>query len=115
MRHYLAVLLVCSCAAPRALSLDLIGYLPYYRMRASYNSGALPTQLGMLNEVRYFGLTAGSDGSIQPLSGSGTLQAHKDNIAVIKQKIGTSSTRLDLTLGGAGESTNFATIAASST
>jgi GH18 family chitinase len=114
-RLHLFLGLVLAWSAQQSRALDLIGYLPYYRMSASYNSGTLPTQLGMLNEVRYFGLTAGSDGSIQPLSGSGTLQSHKDNIATIKQKIGTTSTRLDVTLGGAGESANFATIAASST
>src|SRR3954449_11007214 len=54
-------------SAHAAVAVDLIGYLPSYRMGAAYNNNVLPTQLGMLNEVRYFGLTAGSDGSIQPL------------------------------------------------
>ena len=98
---------------------DLTGYLPYYRMGATYNNSVLPTQLSMLDEVRYFGLTAASDGSIVPLSGSGTLTTHQNNIATIEQKIGAlpagDRPRLDLTFGGAGESASFATIAASAT
>ncbi len=98
---------------------DLTGYLPYYRMGTTYNNNVLPTQLSMLNEVRYFGLTAGSDGSIVPLSGSGNLSTHQNNISTIEQKIGAlpanERPRVDLTLGGAGESANFATIAVSST
>jgi GH18 family chitinase len=84
-------------------------------MNASYNAGTLPTQLGMLNEVRYFGLTAASDGSIVPLAGSGTMQSHLNNIALIKQKIEAMPVgqrpRLDITLGGAGEDTSFTNIA----
>src|SRR4029079_1114774 len=68
-----------------------------------------------LNEIRYFGLTAASDGSIVPLGGSGTLQSHKDNIAVIKQKIDAMPVeqrpRLNITLGGAGEDASFTNIA----
>ena len=115
MRRAVVLLLSLIALTQRVAALDLVGYVPYYRMSSTYDNDTLPAQLGMLNEVRYFGLTAASDGSIQPLSGSGTLQSHKDNIAIIKLKIGTMSTRLDLTLGGAGESANFATIAASST
>jgi hypothetical protein len=93
---------------------DLIGYLPYWRMNASYNN-TLPVQLAMLNEIRYFGLTAGSDGSIQPQAGSGTLQSHLNNIALIKQKIEAMPVgqrpRLDITLGGAGEDASFTNIA----
>src|SRR3954447_13680128 len=70
-----------------ALAVDLIGYLPSYRISASYNNSILPTQLSMLNEVRYFGLTAASDGSIVPLAGTGTLQTNLDRIATIQQII----------------------------
>ncbi len=96
-------------------ALDLVGYLPYYNMGSSYNNNTLPTQLGMLNEVRYFGLTVSSNGSIA--TQGGTLQSHKDNISLIKQKIDALSgpkPRLDITFGGAGASSNFAAIAASS-
>src|SRR4029078_280685 len=114
MRHYLAVLLVCCSLAPDALALDLIGYLPSYRMGSPY----LQTQLGMLNEVRYFGLTAASDGSIVPLPSSGTMQSHLNNIAILKQKIEAMPVaqrpRLDITLGGAGQAASFSAIAGSS-
>src|SRR5262247_2761828 len=96
-----AVLVAVVGFARISQALDLVGYLPYYRMNASYNSNTLPTQLGMLNEIRYFGLTAASDGTVVPLSGSGTLQSHLNNIAVIKQKIDAMPAairpRLDLT------------------
>src|SRR6476660_5893561 len=85
--RYLFLVLILAGSAHESKALDLVGYLPYYRMNASYNMGTLPTQLGMLNEVRYFGLTAASDGSIVPLAGSGTMQSHLNNIALIKQKI----------------------------
>ncbi len=115
MCRFFAALLVCCSLAPSALALDLIGYLPYYRMGASYNQNTLPKQLGMLGEVRYFGLTAASDGSIVPLSGSGTMQSHLNNIALIQQKIDAMPAgqrpRLDITLGGAGEDASFTNIA----
>jgi GH18 family chitinase len=115
MRLHLALLFFFSSALPYASALDLIGYLPYYRMNASYNQDTLPKQLGMLNEIRYFGLTAASDGSIVPLSGSGTMQSHLSNIALIKQKIDSMPAaqrpRLNITLGGAGEDTSFTNIA----
>src|SRR3954468_12468241 len=115
LRRHIVVVLILAWPAQQCRALDLIGYLPYYRMNASYNAGTLPTQLGMLNEIRYFGLTAASDGSIVPLAGSGTMQSHLDNIAVIKQKIEAmpigQRPRLDITLGGAGEDVSFTNIA----
>jgi glycosyl hydrolase family 18 (putative chitinase) len=114
MRRLFLILSVLG-AAQNCTALDLVGYLPYYRMGASYNQNMLPIQLGMLNEIRYFGLTAASDGSIIPLSGSGTLQSHLNNIATIKQKIEAMPIalrpRLDITLGGAGEDASFTNIA----
>jgi GH18 family chitinase len=114
-QRYLFLLLILAWSAQESEALDLIGYLPYYRMNGSYNTGTLPTQLGMLNEVRYFGLTAASDGSIVPLAGSGTMQSHLNNIALIKQKIEAMPVgqrpRLDITLGGAGEDASFTNIA----
>src|SRR4051794_3518998 len=97
--------------AQTAIAVDLVGYLPYYRMSTSYNNNVLPTHLGMLDEIRYFGLTAASDGTVVPLAGSGTFQSHLNNIALIKQKIDAMPAgqrpRLDITLGGAGEDTSF--------
>jgi hypothetical protein len=115
MRRHLAVLLVCGSLAPSALALDLIGYLPSYRMNASYNQNTLPAQLGMLNEIRYYGLTAANDGSIVPRGDAGTLQSNLNNIAIIKQKIDAMPAnlrpRLDITLGGQGEDASFTNIA----
>src|SRR5258705_2391214 len=115
LRQYVFLFLVLGCSVEESAALDLVGYLPYYRMNASYNTGTLPTQLGMLNEIRYFGLTAASDGTIVPLAGSGTMQSHLDNIALIKQKIEAMPVgqrpRLDVTLGGAGEDFSFTNIA----
>lgn len=105
-------------ASDRALAVDLIGYLPYYRMGANYNANVLPAQLPMLDEIRYFGLTAGSDGSVAALGGSGSLATHQNRIQTIKQAIDAlpvaDRPRLNITLGGAGEAANFATVAASS-
>ena len=96
-----------------------MGYLPSYRMSAGYNNSVLPTQLSMLNEVRCFGMTAASDGSILSSSGGSSLVTDKGNIQTIASKISGlpigQQPRLDLTLGGAGQSASFATIAASTT
>jgi GH18 family chitinase len=73
----------------------------------------------MLNEIRYFGLTAASDGSIVPLPNTPAMQTHLNNIAIIKQQIDAMPVgqrpRLDITFGGEGQSASFATIAGSST
>jgi GH18 family chitinase len=116
----LGVAVVCYAAiASRLEAVDLIGYLPYYRMNASYNTTTLPAQLPLLDEVRYFGLTINNSGVISPLSGSGTLATHLGNIASLKQLIETlpvaDRPRLNITLGGADEAAAYATVAASST
>jgi hypothetical protein len=115
LRRTFLLTFVMAGSAQTCRALDLVGYLPYYRMNASYNNNTLPAQLNMLNEVRYFGLTAASDGSVVPLAGSGTLQSHLNNIALIKQKIDAMPAgqrpRLDITLGGAGEDASFTNIA----
>jgi GH18 family chitinase len=102
----------------RVQAVDLIGYLPYYRMNSTYNANTLPTQLSMLSEIRYFGLTASNSGTIVPLSGSGTMASQLANIAAIQSAISALPAdrrpRLDITLGGAGQATSFATVSASS-
>jgi GH18 family chitinase len=102
----------------RARTVDLIGYLPYYRMNGTYNANTLPTQLSMLSEIRYFGLTASSSGTIVPMSGAGTMQANVANITTIANAIAAlpadRRSRLDITLGGAGQAASFATVSASS-
>jgi GH18 family chitinase len=116
---WLRVLVAMSAVAVSSATwaVDLIGYLPHYRMNASYNTNWLPDQLALLDEVRYFGLTINSSGAIVPLEGS--LGTHLANIAVIKQKIETlpldQRPRLNITLGGADEAAAYATVAASST
>lgn len=113
---YIAFALLLVGIAPQCtLAVDLIGYVPYWEMSSSYNSSVLPKQLSMLNEVRYFGLTAASNGTVVPLAGSGSLQSHLDRIATIQQKISAlpeaQRPRLNITLGGAGEDTTFSDIA----
>jgi hypothetical protein len=111
---------VCIAAAVFALAspdpvhaVDLVGYVPYYRMGGSYNTSTLPAQLAMLDEVRYFGLTAASNGTITTLEG--TFASHTSRIGVIKNAIAAlppeDRPRLNITLGGAGQASNFATIA----
>jgi len=101
------------------VGVDLIGYLPHYRMNSTYNTGTLPAQLAMLDEIRYFGLTAASNGTVTPLGGSGNMASHLNRIATIKSAIEAlpvaDRPRLNITLGGAGEAANFATVAESST
>jgi hypothetical protein len=115
LRRSLFLLFILGWSVEESAALDLIGYLPSYRMNASYNTGTLPTQLGMLNEIRYFGLTAASDGSIIPLPNTPAMQTHLNNIAIIKQQIDAMPVgqrpRLDITLGGAGEDASFTNIA----
>ena len=111
------VALVCAAAAcPTARAVDLIGYLPYYRMNSNYNSNWLPDQLPLLDEIRYFGLTVNSSGGIVPLSGSGSYQTNLNRIASIKQAIDNlpvdKRPRLDIALGGAGEAATFSAVAA---
>jgi Glycosyl hydrolases family 18 len=111
------LLLLLTIQTTSAPAVDLIGYLPYYRMNASYNSNTLPGQLAMLDEIRYFGLTAASNGTIATLDGA-TVASHTSRIDTIKNGIAAlpadDRPRLNITLGGAGEASSFATIAASS-
>jgi GH18 family chitinase len=117
-RRYLATLLALSVVATAAdaVAVDLIGYVPYYRMSTSYNTNTLPAQLAMLDEVRYFGLTAASNGAIVPLEN--TMSYHTNNINTLKNAIAAlpaeDRPRLNITLGGAGQAASFATIAPSS-
>src|SRR5689334_12337585 len=88
LRNPLAALAILLLAAPKqTFAVDLIGYVPYWEMNANYTNNILPTQLSMLSEVRYFGLTAASNGTVVPQAGSGTMQSHLNNIATIQQKI----------------------------
>ncbi len=112
----IATLLAIAATAVNAAALDLIGYLPYYRINNNYLSNVLPGQLSMLDEVRYFGLSVDGNGAIVSLSGS--LQSHKDNIAALQGVINLlpegQRPRLDITLGAAGQDATFTSVAASS-
>lgn len=100
----------------RSSAVDLVGYVPYYRLSSDYLNNILPEQLSILDEVRYFGLSVNSAGGISSLSGS--VSSQKSNIATIKGIIDSlpadERPRLNITLGGAGVDSVFTTIAASS-
>lgn len=108
--------LAAAVAAASASAVDLIGYLPYYRMSSSYLNNVLPGQLSMLDEVRYFGLTTDSNAGIVPLPTSPGLQTHKNNIATIQGIIDSlpaaEQPRLNITLGAAGQDLTFTNVAA---
>lgn len=108
------LVLVIAVATTSASALDLIGYLPHYRLSSGYVNNVLPGQLTMLDEVRYFGLTVDSNGGIVPLSGS--LQSHLNNISTIQGVIDSlplaDRPRLDITLGAAGQDATFTAVAA---
>jgi GH18 family chitinase len=111
-----AVAVLLSLAG-RSRAVELVGYVPYYRLSSNnYLNNILPDQLSLLDEVRYFGLSVNSSGGISSLSGSVTSQ--KNNIATIKGIIDSlpanERPRLDITLGGASVDSVFTTIAASS-
>ncbi len=97
-------------------AVEIVGYVPYYRLNSNYLNNILPGQLSILDEVRYFGLSVNSSGAITSLSGS--VASQKNNIATIKNIIDAlpeqERPRLDITLGGAGVDAVFSSIAASS-
>ncbi len=112
-----ASLLINLFIAPlNSSAVELVGYVPHYRLDSNYLNNILPNQLVMLDEVRYFGLSAGSNGEITSLSGS--IASHKNNIAAIKAIIdglpAADRPRLDITLGGASQDATFTNVAASS-
>ena len=77
----LSAMIAASIAMPCS-AVELIGYVPYYRMGdANYVNNVLPTQLSMLSEVRYFGVTVTATGALT------TTAADLANIATLAQKI----------------------------
>ena len=103
---------VSSLPAGQAAALDLVGYVPNYRMTSTnYVNNILPRQIALLDEVRYFGITVNSNGS-----GALTTNAtHLANIQKLKSLIDAipepNRPRLDITLGGWQMSDGFAAIA----
>ena len=84
-RAILLAALIIAAGTQIAVAVDLIGYVNSGNMDAAYNQNVLSAQLPMLDEIRYFGLTAASNGTIVSLGG--TMQSHLNNIALIQQKI----------------------------
>ena len=80
---------------------------------SNYVNNTLPAQLALLDEVRYFGITVNSSGGLT------TTATNLSHIQTILQKINAlpaaQRPRLDITLGGAGESEGFAAVAQSTT
>lgn len=108
----LVATVLLAVGAPRVVAVELVGYLPSYRFSDSnYVNNVLPAQLAMLDEVRYFGITATASGG---LTTSATNLAH---VQTIQQKINAlpadKRPRLGITLGGAGEDASFTAIAQS--
>jgi GH18 family chitinase len=94
-----------------ASGVDLVGYVPNYRMGDSnFVNNMLPEQLGLLDEVRYYGITVSTTGGLT------TTQSNLNHIQTIKQKINLlpieKRPRLGITLGGEGNSGNFSTVVA---
>ncbi len=91
-------------------AVDLIGYVPDYRMSSSYVNNTLPGQLAMLDEVRYFGISVNASGSLT------TTPADLSNIQAIRSIIDSmpvaTRPRLDITIGGDGQSSGFSAVAA---
>lgn len=118
IRRILLLSLLCSAtfAAESLLAVDLIGYVPHYRINETYLTGMLPQQLSLLDEVRYFGLSVNSSGGIVSLSGS--VASQKNNITAIKSIIdampASQRPRLNITLGGADVDSVFSGVAGNS-
>lgn len=112
--YVLALQLFC---AKDSLAVDLIGYVPHYRINSNYLNNVLPEQLSLLDEVRYFGLSVDGAGGIT--SQSGSVASQKSNIAAIKSLIDGlpegQRPRLNITLGGAGVDSVFSSVANNST
>lgn len=107
------VVCICALTASPTQAVDLVGYIPFYRMpETSYVNNVLPKQLELLDEVRYFGITVNSNGSLT------TTATHLSDLAVLRQKIDAmplaDRPRLVVSLGGAGISSGFSSIASSS-
>lgn len=117
--YYLRVALISLAIwqAHSASAVELVGYVPYYRMNSSYVTNTLPGQLELLDEVRYFGLSVNSSGSI--ISQNGNINTDKAHITTIKNLIAALPSdqrpRLNITLGGAGVDSVFSSVAASTT
>ena len=114
MPHRILLASFVLLAARAAGAVDLVGYVPDYRMGdANYMNNVLPAQLAMLDEVRYFGVTVTANGGLT------TTANDLVNINTIKQKINllpeADRPRLNITLGGFNQSDGFAAVAQNAT
>ena len=103
---------LAAAGAPCTFGVDLIGYVPNYRMSDSnYVNNVLPAQLAMLDEVRYFGISVTTSGGLT------TTSTNLSHLQTIQQKIAAlpadKRPRLGVTLGGAGLSAGFSAVAQS--
>lgn len=111
-RATLAILASIAWLAASALAVDLVGYVPDYRMGAGdYAREVLPEQLPLLDEVRYFGISVEGDANLT------TTDADLKNLDTIKTLINrlpaAKRPRLGITIGGWGKSKGFSAVAAS--
>ncbi len=109
----LALLVALSVTmAGSVWAVELIGYVPNYRMNSSYINDILPQQLALLDEVRYFGIgvdtAAGLTATSTDLSNIQTIRSLIDALPAAERP------RLGITIGGAGQSGGFSAVAASS-
>jgi len=84
---------------------EVVMYLPEYRNINAIENGAFDH----ITNLVYFSIEPGSTGNL--ILNSSTLT----DIALLKTKIGTRSTKLTISVGGWGRSGNFATMTANST
>jgi GH18 family chitinase len=112
LRFAATVWISCSWANGQALAVELIGYVPNYRMENRKFAGdVLLEQLKLLDEVRYFGIT------VLPSAELSTTDADLGRLRSIKSLIDRLPTaerpRLGVTIGGSGKSEGFSAVAAS--
>ncbi len=108
--HLLLGLQLLLLGTAKDYATEITGYVPDYRMNGTYLTSTLPGQLPLVDEVRYFGMTVASDGSIT----SNT--THLANLAALRGAVQalplSERPRIVLTLGGAGMSDQFASVSA---
>ena len=110
----LAALTVVVCTGGPAPALDLVAYVPDYRMDEShFVNTILPKQLALIEEVRYFGITVTNSGGLTTNAG------HLADLTTLRNLIDalpeSQRPRLVVALGGAGISDSFDNVAASTT
>jgi GH18 family chitinase len=111
-RAAFAILASTAWLGAPALAVELVGYVPNYRMGAGdFARDVLPAQLALLDEVRYFGISVDGDANLTTTDGD------LKNLETIKSLIdclpAAKRPRLGITIGGWGKSKGFSAVAAS--